>query len=212
MGIREDMSAQIDWRWFIASWAPKLLTEKYSGYRAPGSEKADAYAAGVYHYTHVAKKYLTEDCGLENHDRNSMMSMLHDLVSVSRTYAVQWGLPMEFWPTMEDSAMRLLYYPPGATIAHHTDFNLFTVNLWRNLLSPYHHLDSSCKASPPSKVHWGELWQKVMGDPATEHYTRPSTKWQYSVVFFAMPPLSAVLPDGQTVGDWLTKRKQEART
>jgi hypothetical protein len=42
------------------------------------------------------------------------------------------GVPREFMPSYEHSALRVLEYPPGAGSAPHTDVGLLTLNLYRD--------------------------------------------------------------------------------
>jgi hypothetical protein len=214
MSIKTDIAEQVDWAYWISCWAHKLLNDKYPGYSIPGTERADTYAPGGYHYAHIAEKYL-QQCDtvdgqpLFREEVTVMRNMLKDLTKVARRYAVSWGVPLEFLPTLEDSTLRLLYYPPGTYIAEHTDFNLFTVNLWRSDSAYYRHDDEHHIA--PADTHIGEIWGQLIGEPATLHWTDKSAVAQYSAVFFAMPPLDAVLPDGTTVRAWLDERKRRSR-
>ena len=209
MSIRDAMHANIDWPWFIASWADKLFSPRFKGCKPIGTERPDKYAAGDYAYAHVAPKYLDTDCGLSKMHAESLQSLLQDLNNIARRWAVAWEIPREFWPEMEDSTLRILEYPVGARIAPHYDFDLFTVNIYRTVREPYKYVED---VDVPSYVHVGELWQEVDSSmTATKHWTEPHYRPQYSVVYFAMPKLSAVLPSGQTVADWLLHRKEQSR-
>lgn len=115
------------------------------------------------------------------------------------------NIPHSFMPSAEDSTLRVLEYPPGATSAEHTDFDLFTINLYRS------HEDLIVPKMP---IHFGELAEIISGGwlKATSHHVKAhSTQTQRSAVFFVMPRLDAVLPDGVTVRAWLNERKSRAR-
>lgn len=213
MSIRDTINENVDWAWWIASWADRLLSTDYPGYNPPGTERADMYALGDYSYAHVATKYLSQDCeALSDGQRNAMLNMLKDLVNTARRYSVGYEIPREFWPTMEDSTLRLLEYRPGAVIEEHTDFNLFTVNLYRTSRAPYRHGDDRAEAHIDN-VHIGEIWEQIDAErTATPHWTDVHPHTQYSVVFFAMPSLKAMLPSGVTVGEWLKDRKAQSRS
>lgn len=216
MSIRDDMNANIDWPWFLASWADHLFNPEYPGGKPAGTEKADTYVQGFYSYSHVAAKYLNDDKSMSTQQRGSLMSLLQDLTNISRRYAVEWGIPKEFWPTVEDSTLRVLEYRPGAVIAPHYDFNLFTVNLWRSAPEAYRYKsrwqDSNNGDIYIPEIHHGEIWQLIdKHREPTLHWTAESLKTQYSVVFFAMPPLAAQLPDGRSVSEWLNDRKERSR-
>ena len=61
-------------------------------------------------------------------------------------------------------------------------------------------------------IVFGELMPLISGAyRATEHKVMPSERYQYSAIYFAMPALHRMLPGGESVGDWLKKRKQRAR-
>ena len=121
-------------------------------------------------------------------------------------FAEAMNISEMYWSSAEDSTLRLLEYPPGSTSAEHTDFDLFTINVYRShpgLLHP-----------GGVRVHFGELAEIISGGwlKATSHHVGAHpTQTQRSAVFFAMPPLDAVLPTGATVREWLTERKARSR-
>lgn len=179
-----------------------MFAPEYSGYiptvaEAPnGDGKVDVQKR----YSHLARKY-TERSPVPLWLRH----YFENLVDAARANARAHGIPDEFLPTEQDSTLRLLEYPPGATSAEHTDFDLFTINLYRS------HPDLIV---PRSSVHIGELAEVITNGrlKATPHHVDAhSTQAQRSAVFFAMPPLDAVLPTGVTVSEWLTERKSRSR-
>jgi hypothetical protein len=116
-----------------------------------------------------------------------------------------------------DSTLRLLRYPPGATTAPHTDFDLLTLSLYRSdeaafkYLSGEEHpfLQKARTISPGS--HFGEILTEITGVEATRHETVPLETRSVSAVFFVIPPHEYVLPSGLTVGQWLAERIARSR-
>lgn len=129
-------------------------------------------------------------------------------------------------PLGPKSTMRVLYYPPGAGSARHTDFDLFTIPLFRDPVKgfeflPYELQGAAANISGTAStrrrkrhpgMHMGELWSKIKGDYACPHRVRPLDVEQRSIVFFAMPELSLELPSGSTVGEWLEERIARSRS
>jgi hypothetical protein len=179
-----------------------MFSPGYAGYTPAMAEapNGDGVVDVQKRYAHLAKKYLP---GVTNYDRSFCEEVLEQCVDEARDLAGAIDIPTKFWPTIEDSTLRLLEYPPGATSAQHTDFDLFTLNLYRS---------HGEYLVPRSYMHVGELMEVVTGQKATSHHVDAHpTQTQRSVVFFAMPPLDAVLPTGVTVRDWLTERKARSR-
>jgi isopenicillin N synthase-like dioxygenase len=141
--------------------------------------------------------------------RDNVKTFLAEVFSrcmrVALEHARIMNIPYAFMPSAEDSTLRLLEYPPGATSSEHTDFDLFTINLYRS------HEDLIVPKMP---VHFGELadivskgWLKAVPHHVTAHLTQT----QRSAVFFVMPALSACLPNGMTVREWVAERKTRSR-
>lgn len=141
-------------------------------------------------------------------------------------------VPREFFPAPSAGALRVLEYPAGAGSAEHCDFDLFTVLCWRETpddleLSIDSHdpvnisdrMAASRRLSPG--LHTGELGELVGLGPATPHRVPARPYVQRSIVYFALPDHSALLPgtwihdDGsrkpQTVGEWLNERMKRSR-
>jgi hypothetical protein len=107
-----------------------------------------------------------------------------------------------FMPCPIAGALRVLEYPPGATSAMHTDFDLFTINCYRN---------EPNAGLPAGEVHIGELGELLGLGPATPHEVLASPRVQHAIVYFAIPSHAAVLPSGQTVGAWIEERIKRSR-
>lgn len=164
-------------------------------------------------YAHVARKYL--DQIPDSSDKKYLLDILLMALGEAQKIATALKLPPQFWPTYEDSTIRVLFYPPGAVTNPHYDFDLFTTMLYRDQKPCFKYIgeepDLPIQALS-NQIHYGEIIELV--DPkfkATYHEVKPSETPQKSIVFFAMPPLDAVLPNGQIVKDWLAERMSRSR-
>ncbi len=133
------------------------------------------------------------------------------------------GLPEAWAPDLDASALRILEYPPGATSARHTDFDLFTLVAYRDPFpgglvrhEPEHRFEDFGKPSlgfaegVSPGIHFGELYELGGFGRATPHEVGAiddgsscitSVKLpQFSAVYFALPRHDLVLPDGRKVG------------
>ncbi len=159
-------------------------------------------------YAHIAPKYF------HAHTPAILRDAYHNALCEAQAWAMRLGLPMPLWPSYNDCALRLLEYPAGAGGHIHTDFDLFTVNLWRSDPSAMQQAEWS-----PRGVHFGELWHALgLGcswsarlPTATAHWIEPRTYAQQSLVFFALPSPDVRLPTGGTVRDWLAERIARSR-
>jgi len=158
-------------------------------------------------FAHVASKYGLGECF------SAYKTSLAEAIDACHYL----GIPGDFWPVSAgDSTLRVLDYPAGATSAPHTDFDLFTVSMYRPNPEAFRYLGGDCAELNVVKrhfpgIHFGELITEIMGWPATEHEVIASPVATSSAVFFAMPPLDARLPSGVLVGEWLRERKERSR-
>lgn len=156
-------------------------------------------------YAHVAVKYLRQmgDAGMTWGQQIRLMGFLdraHDeAVRVARHSGL---IPEAYMPSYEHGALRVLEYPVGVGGEPHTDFDLFTLNLYRDVSNP---------GLPPDLVHMGEIGELVGCGPATPHRVDPLPTPQHSIVYFAIPDHAAVLPTGVTVGEWIAERIARSR-
>ncbi len=170
------------------------------GYRPTVVElpNGDGRADRSKRFSHVAVKYDLK--AAPEHVR----SLFWGLCEEARHTAHGAGLPA---PDPAQCCLRVLEYPAGAGSEAHTDFDLFTLNVWRDpaggLLVPADH-----KAG---RVHFGELSPMFEGPEATWHAVAPLPVPQRSIVFFVLPSRDTLLPDGRTVGQWLDERKARSR-
>lgn len=178
---------------------------------APGGDPA-ARDMGK-RYSHVAEKYLRE-CGLCYADLYTLCDYLDRAHDRATAVGKALGVPAAFMPSRAAGALRVLEYPPGAGSHVHTDFDLFTLNLWRdqpNQLVRYGIATDPHGNDLGKEVHVGELGELLGCGYATPHSVLPSTTPQASLVYFAIPDHAAVLPSGATVGAWLTARLARSR-
>jgi isopenicillin N synthase-like dioxygenase len=188
-------------------WQNLIFKDDYPGYRPEGYEQPDGDIDGGsgYEYSHIAPKYLRDWKAVGSDIRTLAYDMLASLNRRARVAAMTLGIGPEFLPVMEDGTLRLLRYPPGTYNAEHTDFCLLTIPLYRNDWTPYFYTNGE------QGLHIGEIMEQLTGTKATNHGVRATGVWQYSAVYFAMPPLFAVLPNDMLVTDWVEKRKKETR-
>ncbi len=180
-------------------------------------------------YAMIALKYLNQ---YDGPDAWFMEELLDECVSESRNIAIDLGIPQKYWPNIQDSAIRVLEYPAFSLSAAHTDFDLFTMMLYRNRMenfvytqpawaghgkcAPVNHRSSTLLAEMKEThpgLHFGELMELI--NPAvykaTKHEVTSTPLTQYSCIFFAMPRLDVHLPDGMLIADWLKERKGRSR-
>ena len=169
-------------------------------------------------YAHLAPKYfdVTRLKDKFSLDYIKMRLIYRKAVNEAAEVCKFLDLPPEFYPG-PDSTMRVLWYPKGATTAPHTDFDLFTICMYRNQLDSFIYLDDETEPSLELAksffpgIHFGELMTEVNGMKATKHEVIGTEESQQSIVFFVVPPHQSVLPSGQTVGDWIMERKYRSR-
>ena len=172
------------------------------------------------HYAHVATKYLAE---YDGYYKAVLTQLLHKWTDYAVERAIELGFPMKWWPSPEDSTIRIQAYPPGADSAPHYDFDLFTLFMYRNLAENYEcmdgdHLDRYRWVKPDAlnadAFHYGELATLINENyRPTKHQVHADAKnrTQYAAVFFAMPRLDLTLPGGLKVQEWLDDRKWRSR-
>lgn len=192
-----------------------VFRDDYPGYRPNviESPNGDGVKDSQKRYAHVSSKYIRSMRGDSWADgkgtywyhpyQPTLTKYLQQCHEAALDVAVQLGVPREFWPDIRYSALRVLEYPPGAGSAEHTDFDLFTLNLYRNNLNA---------GLGDVDFHKGEILTEISKyHTAAKHYVNPHRDCQYSLVYFAMPSEAAVLPSGQTVGAWVEERKKRSR-
>lgn len=186
----------------------KVFHVKYPGYKPTVHEapNGDGKVDAAKRYAHVALKY--------QHPHEDIQELLDGLFLRAHRMALKVAqelkVPERFLPRADFGALRVLDYPPGVGGHEHTDFDLFTLNLWRDLP------DQVIADPHPPGVHIGELGELLGLGPATKHSVLPAPGRQRSMVYFAIPDHFAVLPwdadtEALTVGDWIQERIARSR-
>lgn len=167
-------------------------------------------------YAHVDEKALAK-LDPERFSTVCLWDALNDAHGLALRVAEALGVPEAFMPVRSEGALRILEYPPGVGGHAHTDFDLFTLSLYRSeperlRLAPlpttrnttcaaqlahqgFAHIINARRLNPG--MHIGELGELVGLGDATRHHVEPSTETQYSIVYFALPSPDAVLPGYQ---------------
>jgi hypothetical protein len=145
---------------------------------------------------HVAHKYRTKG---EPWELQRALSRAHwDACEIAQ----ELGVSFDMLPRQEFCALRVLYYPANVGGHLHTDFDLFAVNLWRSHPNP---------GLGGGRYHIGEIGELVGLGPVEPHYVAPLPVVQLALVYFAMPSHDAILPSGQSVGQWVAERIARSR-
>jgi hypothetical protein len=184
-------------------------------------------------YAHVAAKYLTEAYRSAHADDAILLDRFLDVAhSLSIDVARALEVPTEYMPVRDFGALRVLEYPPNVGGHAHTDFDLFTLSLYRSdpkclvlgqpqeplIKTPKHsrwcaerdvRLSRARLLNPG--LHIGEMGEIIGLAGATPHHVAPSETLQLSIVYFAIPDHSVMLPNSVTVGDWLAERISRSR-
>ncbi len=192
-------------------------------FEAPNGDGKIDYAK---RYAHIARKYI-EKMPLAAKDETQLMrQFLNHAHGVALGIAIELGIPQQYMPDIEDGTLRVLEYDHTAGSEPHKDFDLFSVMCYRNLPDFFeyvHETEEDWKQAGVlqraqkynEQIHFGEIMELICpSTKANKHKVRPTLQpgiHQYSVVYFAMPKLSAVLPSGETVETWLEPRKNRSR-
>ncbi len=190
-----------------------VFRSDYPGYKPDVIESPNGDAAALdagKRYAHVATKYLDqlpEDTGMYPHNRKHL---LHNALHYAWRHALKVAdslcVPYEFMPSYAHGALRVLEYPAGEGGHVHTDFDLFALNLYRNVANP------GLSTLGGREYHMGEIGAMLPGLGAAEpHHVTPLSVAQHSLIYFAIPDHAAVLPSGETVGEWLQERISRSR-
>ena len=183
----------------------------YPGYRPHivESPNGDGKLDATKRYAHVALKYLraaTDARGGWDRDLRNLDAAIGRCHAEALRVHRDLGLPAAWAPTLETSALRILEYPPGATSALHTDFDMFTLLAYRDpfggLVRYDHSVEFALRDADQFSIgmHFGELYELGGFGRATSHEVEATSGWQYSAVYFALPRHDLVLPDGRKVG------------
>lgn len=199
----------------------------YPGYKPTVTEipNCDGKADADKRYAHVALKYLPGwGTAIE---RRVLVAMLEEAHGRAEMVYDALGGPPEFRPDIRYGALRVLEYPPGAISHEHTDFDLFTLALYRDRPECFRRAEEwtdipTAALALNRGLHIGDLGEEIGLGKATRHSVVASDQPQHSIVYFAIPDHEArigeefVRADGftvrPTVRDWLNERMARSRT
>lgn len=192
-------------------------------FEAPNGDGKIDYAK---RYAHIARKYIELMPIRMREEQQLMHKLLTFAHGQAASIATELGVPQQYMPNMEDGTLRVLEYDHTAGSEPHKDFDLFTLMCYRNLPDFFEYVNESEEDWKQAvtlqraqkyngQIHFGEIMELICpSTKANKHKVRPTLQegiHQFSVVYFAMPKLSAVLPSGQTVGQWVDERKSRSR-
>lgn len=178
-------------------------TPGYKGYRPEVQEapNGDGKWDEQKKYAHIATKYSPSPRLFEFYGRA--------FGEATRVYR-ELDIPSHLHPSWGNSCMRILDYPPGAESAEHTDFDLFTIQLYRDQPEGFVRTGTvdQTDESISTGIHFGEMAEVAGLRKAMPHRVKALDVRQRSIVFFAIPPKDSSLI---TVGDWLDERYARSR-
>lgn len=178
-------------------------------------------------YRHIALKYLPGFGGSE--ERNTLLEALFMAHAQAERVADAFNVPKNMRPDMRYGALRVLSYKPGQFSHPHRDFNLFTLQLYRdkptNFIADLSAIPAEVRELNAQCII-GELGECIGLGPATLHEVPPLKKApQKSIVYFAIPDWDAQVtthaaahggaPDAPvevSVKAWLNERMARSRT
>jgi hypothetical protein len=160
-------------------------SNRYAGYKPNVKEipNADGHVDYGKRFLHVALKY-------------NPPKYAKDILALAHFRAceifVSHGWPVELMPSVENANLRVLEYPEGTGSARHTDFDLFTVNCWRNIPSDLVLTDAPERGW--QETHLGELAEIYGLGKADPHEVPARPYLQKAIIYFASPAMSTPLP------------------
>lgn len=195
-----------------------VFKEGYPGYKPNVTEipNGDGKMDADKRYAHIADKYL-EACDERVHPEalQIMLYCLERCHQLSLQVAEALKIPTKYMPVRKFGALRVLEYPIGAGSNLHTDFNLFTLLLYRTDKAAFitvgnDEVPAEARALN-EQLHLGGLGQEIGLGTAMTHGVLPLEKVQHSIVYFSLPDWAAELPSGLLVGDWVQERMARSR-
>lgn len=178
-------------------------TPDYAGYRPEVQEapNGDGKWDEQKRYAHIATKYNPGPALMSYYTR-----AFEEACRVSKELEV----PRRLMPDWHSCCMRILEYPPGASSAEHTDFDFFTIQLYRERPEGFVRTGTVDQAdeSISTGIHFGEMAEVANFRKAMPHFVRGLDVVQRSIVFFVLPNPEAPLI---TAGEWLSERYARSR-
>lgn len=177
---------------------------EYAGYKpnVQESPNGDGVWDDKKRYAHVAPKY----------NPSSWLRAYYNAAfnEALRVHALL-GFPGYLRPSWTECCLRILEYSPTAFSAEHTDFDLFTLQLYRDWRPGFVRVGEVRPGDDEASegIHFGEMAEVAQLRPAMRHAVRPNPfKITRSIVFFALPDRDAPLV---YAGDWLDERYARSR-
>jgi hypothetical protein len=175
----------------------------YAGYR-PNVQEApngDGKWDEDKKYAHIATKYFPSPELMTYYAR-----AFEEACRVHRDL----DFPRRLSPDWNSCCMRILDYPPGAGSAEHTDFDFFTIQLYREIPEGFVRTGTVAQAdeSISTGIHFGEMAEVANLRKAMPHYVKEMDVRQKSIVFFVLPNPDVPLI---TAGEWLAERYARSR-
>jgi hypothetical protein len=181
-------------------------------------------------YAHISLKNLA-NFGTSR-ERTLLLRTLFVAHEAAEQVADALEVPQAFRPDIRYGAVRVLAYPAKTGLSHrHTDFDLFTIPLFRDVQEtfrtyPQAALDWSdqdqrerfyAAEDLAPGLHLGELGEAIGLGPATPHEVLPHDEGQLSMVYFAIPDWDTMMPKQVnhmplSVKNWLNERMARSRT
>lgn len=177
------------------------FADYYAGYRPQVQEapNGDDVWDTAKRYAHVALKYSPGPALLE-----AFNLAFEEARRVHRALEA----PPHLIPSRQECCLRILDYPPAAGSAEHTDFDFFTLQLYRDKPEAFVYSVAPEDDAISRGIHFGEMAEVCGFRKATPHKVRPMMTRQRSIVFFALPARHATL---LTAGEWLDERYARSR-
>jgi hypothetical protein len=164
---------------------------RYKGYKPTVKERPDGDTRTDHgkRFLHVALKYDPPEWAVR------LLARAHfEACGVVERLGV---CPHAAYPKIENGTLRVLYYPEGEGTEEHADFDLLTVNCWRETPN-----DLEQKPLPQggwtrgvTPYHMGELGQIYGLGPAARHRVNGRKYEQRAIVYFASPGMYTALPE-----------------
>lgn len=175
----------------------------YRGYRPTVKEapNSDGKIDGAKRFLHVALKYNPPAWAID------YLARAH-FEACKVAESLSWLKP-EYYPKVENGTLRVLEYPIGSGSVAHTDFDLFTINCYRN--GPGLEAYTDTWARDRRATHFGRISGLIGGELPLAHRVVPQDYVQRSIVYFAMPAQDAILPTGERVRDWVARESAKSR-
>lgn len=180
-----------------------LFTPDYAGYKPAEHEapNSDGTVDTGKRYLHIAPKYKPPTWAM-----TALACAHYEACAI----AERIGVPDDFYPRVENGTLRVLEYPAGTGTAEHTDFDLFTVNIWRSTPEDHEQDSEAGWTAGAPEFHMGRIGAMIGLGPAVAHRVPARPYAQKALVYFAMPANGARLPAtgrmlcvGPTVAEWL---------